>query len=311
MAVPARGRYSVRSGRLGLARPDREGVAINRIDAKFARLAAEARKGLLPYVTAGFPSLEATAEILRRMDRLGVAGVEVGFPYSDSIADGPVIQTSFTRVLERGQKVSEILDAIREVRPAIDVPLVAMLSFSIVNRIGVDRFFEQAAVAGFDGLIIPDLSLEEAADVAARAAARDLRLILLTAPTSPRERRETVARLSTGFVYYMSVAGTTGERDRLPDDLAENVRQLRLAAGKPVVVGFGVSRPEQVRAVCSVADGAIVGSAIVRRMLEAADAPGATPASVADAVESFTSDLMSGLPEETHGSGPAPVSDRV
>jgi tryptophan synthase alpha chain len=269
--------------------------AINRIDQKFRDLSASGKKGLLPYITAGFPSPAATAEIIRRLDRLGVAGIEVGFPYSDSIADGPVIQTSFTKALERAVKVEEIFAAIADARRTATVPLVAMCSFSIVYRYGAERFFAQAAKAGFDGLILADLSLEEAPAVAEQAAKHGLCLILLTAPTSTPQRRERIARIATGFVYYMSVAGTTGERDKLPADLVENVRQLKAASGKPVVVGFGVSRPEHVRTVCSVADGAIVGSAIVHRMLDAA-AKGADDKAVADAVEKFAAELMTGLP---------------
>lgn len=256
------------------------------------------RKGLLPYITAGFPSPAATTETLRRLDRLGVAGVEVGFPYSDSIADGPVIQTSFTRALERNLRVEQIFEAVADARRTIRVPLVAMASFSIVSRIGVDRFCQQAGAAGFDGLILADLSFEEAPAVAETVARHDLRLILLTAPTSTPQRREQIAKLATGFVYYMSVAGTTGERDRLPDDLVDNVRQLKQAGGKPVVVGFGVSKPQHVRSVCSVADGAIVGSAIVRRMLDATPDPAhARDDAVADAVEAFVRELLTALPE--------------
>ncbi len=270
---------------------------INRIDQKFQELAAAGRKGLLPYITAGFPSPSATTEILCRLDALGVAGVEVGFPYSDSIADGPVIQTSFTRALERGLRVNDIFRAIETARSRVQLPLVAMVSFSIVNRIGTETFCRRAAAAGFDGLIIADLSFEEAPTVADTAARSDLRLILLTGPTSTPQRREQIARISTGFVYYMSVAGTTGERDRLPEDLIENVRELRRVGGKPVVVGFGISRPEHVRSVCSVADGAIVGSAIVRRMLDAADGPNrGDESAIADAVEAFVRELMTGLP---------------
>jgi tryptophan synthase alpha chain len=268
--------------------------AINRIDAEFDALAKAGKKGLFPYVTAGLPSPAATTEILCRLDKLGVAGVEVGFPYSDSIADGPVIQTSFTRALEGGLRVAAIFDAVAAARRTADVPLMAMVSFSIVTRIGVDAFCDRAAAAGFDGLIIPDLSIEEAPDVSSRAAGRDLRLVMLTAPTSSAERRARIAEIATGFIYYMSVAGTTGERDALPPDLAANVKQLKAVSGKPVVVGFGISQPEQVRTVCSVADGAIVGSAIVRRMLAAID-DGGDATAVADAVEGYTAALMQGL----------------
>lgn len=273
---------------------------INRIDAKFAELARAGRKGLWPYITAGFPSVDATTEILRRLDALGVAGAEIGVPYSDSIADGPVIQTSFTRALEKGLRVADVFGAIEKARQrGVQMPLLCMVSFSIVTRMDADRFFERAARAGFDGLIMADLSFEEAPRVAEQAARHGLCVILLTAPTSTPERREMIARVSTGFVYYMSVTGITGERDRLPDDLVTNVERLRQASGKPIVVGFGISRPEHVRAVTAVADGAIVGSAIVRRMLDAADSANgsasAATTAVADAVESLVRELLTGL----------------
>lgn len=266
----------------------------NRIDQAFERLAREGRRGLLPYITAGYPDMVATAGLLRAFDRQGVTAVELGIPYSDSIADGPVIQTSFTRVLDKGFRLDDVFAMMGSVRGDISIPVLAMVSFSIVYRVGVDRFIERAKQAGFDGLIIPDLSLEEAPDVSKAAMDAALRLVMLVAPTSSTDRRERIAALSSGFVYYISVAGITGERSSLPADLVDNVNRLRSASGKPVAVGFGISKPEHVRQVCAAADGAIVGSAIVRRINQAVD-QGQTSEQIVRDVSRFISELMSGL----------------
>ena len=266
----------------------------NRIDQAFDQLHREGRKGLLPYVTAGYPDMASTAELLRACDRLGVAAVELGIPYSDSIADGPVIQTSFTRVLAKGFKLNDVFEMMGGVRGEISIPVLAMVSFSIVYRVGVERFVDRAAQAGFDGLIIPDLSLEEAPDVSRIVQQAGLRLVMLVAPTSPPDRRERIAGLSSGFVYYLSVAGITGERQSLPVDLAENVERLRAASGKPIAVGFGISRPDHVRQVCTVADGAIVGSAIVRRITQAIDR-GKPSGQIVNEVSDFIKELMTGV----------------
>ena len=260
----------------------------NRIDETFSRLAAQGQKGLWPYVTAGYPDLDTTAALLTELDRLGVAGVELGFPYSDPVADGPVIQTSFSRALENRLRPDDIFSCVRSLRGSISLPVLAMVSYSIVYRVGVERFVERAAGAGVDGLIIPDLSLEEADETATHIARGGLRLSMLVAPTTSPPRRERIAGLSTGFVYYLSVTGITGERDRLPDDLVANVERLRSASGRPVCVGFGVSKPEHVRRICSVADGAIVGSAIVRRMTRALDRKATRDELVRDVAELVT-----------------------
>lgn len=266
----------------------------NRIDRAFAGLAAQQRRGLLPYVTAGLPDLDTTRRVLEGLAGLGVTAVELGFPYSDPIADGPTIQSSFTRVLDRGIRVSEILDMVRDFRRQCDLPLLAMLSYSIVYRIGPEKFAARAREAGIDGLILPDLSLEEAPQMAKIAADAGLRLPMLVSPTSLEARRERIAATSTGFVYYMSVAGITGERAKLPPELVENVNKLRQASGQPVVVGFGIHTAEQVRLVCSAADGAIIGTALVRKMMQVEDAGGDKDAIVHAAVEAVR-EWMTGL----------------
>ena len=270
------------------------GDAANRIDERFTQLTRDGRKGLWPYITAGYPDLETTARLLEALDGLGVAGVELGFPYSDPVADGPVIQTSFSRALAGGLTLESIFKTVRAVRSTVRMPLLAMVSFSIVYRVGVERFLERAAEAGFDGLIVPDLSLEEA-DGTARAVERvGLRMVMLVAPTTSPERRERIASLSSGFVYYLSVSGITGERDQLPADLVANVERLRSVSGQPVCVGFGISKPDHVRRVCAAADGAIVGSAIVRRITDAIDRK-VRPDGIVEEITVFVTDLQAPL----------------
>lgn len=267
----------------------------NRIDRAFENLAAAGKKGLLPFVTAGLPDLGTTQRILETLADLGVTAVELGFPYSDPIADGPIIQESFTRVLDRGIRVKDILAMVARFRQKSQLPLLAMLSYSIVHRIGLAEFVGQARDAGIDGLILPDLSLEEAPSAAKVIADAGLCLPMLVSPVSPGGRRDRIAATCSGFVYYMSVTGITGERKALPPDLVDNVRQIRQASGRPVVVGFGISTAEQVRLVCSAADGAIIGSALVRKIMEAMNGGADTDAVVKVAADAVA-EWMHGLP---------------
>lgn len=248
---------------------DTSGVRIAEV---FRQLRREGRGALLPYFTAGYPSLEASADFLVCADALGVAGAEVGFPYSDSIADGPTICSSFQAALMQGLRVGDIFEMVSSVRQRISMLLLGMVSYSIVERVGVETFVDRASASGFDGLIIPDLSLEEAGRVRELLGASGLSLVMLVAPTTSAARRELICGLSGGLVYYVSVAGITGERGALPADLEANVAGLRRQTDLPVCVGFGLSGPEQVAAVCRFADGAILGSALVRRIAAGVDA---------------------------------------
>ena len=238
---------------------------MNPIDALFTRLRAEKRTAFMPFLTAGDPDVGATAALVRELARRGASLVEVGFPYSDPIADGPVIQASYTRALKKGVRVEDIFRSVRELGPA-GVPLVGMVSYSIVHRRGPEAFLNQAQEAGFSGAIVPDLPVEEAEGIARLAAGRDFKLIHLVTPTTPRERAVQIARLSTGFLYVVSTTGITGERDRLPEALVGHLAWLRQQTALPLCVGFGISTPDQMRLLRNVADGVIVGSAIVRRI---------------------------------------------
>jgi tryptophan synthase alpha chain len=202
----------------------------------------------------------------------------VGIPYSDPIADGPVIAASYHRALERGVKVAHIFQTLRTLRAEgsarfNDTPLVAMVSYAIVHRVGADRFLNDVATAGLDGLIVPDLPVEESTALIEKASRRNLKLIQLITPTTPRDRAIRIAQTTTGFVYYVSVAGITGERKSLPSELVETVGWLRTQTELPICIGFGISGPDQVRQLAPVADGLIIGSAIVRRLAGAINRP--------------------------------------
>lgn len=268
---------------------------MNRLRRRFQQLQASGQKALLPYVTGGYPDAATTMEILRGIDPTRCACVELGLPFSDPIADGPVIQTSFSRALEGGFRIDGLFDELAGQRDEIAVPLIAMVSYSIVYRREPRAFVARAANAGIDGLIVPDIPLEEVDELAAIGRDRDCPIVMLVAPTSRDPRRARIAALSEPFIYYQSTAGVTGEREQLPTDLLENVARLRAQSGKPVCVGFGISKPEHVAAVCRVADGAIVGSAIVRRMNAAVDRGASASATARDVIE-FIETLAAAVP---------------
>jgi len=240
------------------------------IDELFTKLRSEGRKALMPFVTAGDPDLEFTAAVLKELTDRGCPICEVGIPYSDPIADGPVIQASYTRALENNIRLTDILNTLGDVAGQIAAPLVTMVSYAIVYRQGPQQFVDRLVEHGIAGMIVPDLPAEESSSLAAVCQSRDVSLIQLVTPTTPRERAVRIAETSTGFLYYVSVAGITGERTRLPAELVENVGWLREQTSLPVCIGFGISQPKHVQQLAPVADGLIVGSAIVRRMAEAA-----------------------------------------
>jgi tryptophan synthase alpha chain len=247
---------------------------MNPIDATFQRLRSQKRKAFIPFVTAGDPDVAATQRLARTLAGHGASLLEIGFPYSDPIADGPVIQASYTRVLDRGLRLDDMFACARGIADApefIDgkVPLVAMTSFSLIHRRGPEVFLQQAAAAGFSGAIVPDLPVDESEMLAGLAADRDFKLIQLVTPTTPRDRAIAIARRSTGFLYCVSITGITGERDRLPDELLGRLAELRRHTDLPLCVGFGVSRPEHVRMLREVADGVIVASVLVRLVEQA------------------------------------------
>ena len=246
---------------------------MGQLDQLFADLRRQGRKALMPFVTAGDPDLAFTADVIKELDRRGCTMCEVGIPYSDPIADGPVIQASYTRALTKKIKVQAILDMLRGLDKQVKMPRVVMVSYAIVHRYGLKKFVADAQKAGACGAIVPDLLVEESTELAAVCKAADFSLIQLVTPTTPRDRALKITRSSTGFLYYVSVTGITGERTELPPSLVENVRWLRTQTDLPICIGFGISQPEHVKLLAPVADGLIVGSAIVRRVAQAADEP--------------------------------------
>jgi tryptophan synthase alpha chain len=236
---------------------------VTRIGRRFATLARDRRKAFLAFVTAGDPSLDRTVEVALGLEDAGVDVLELGVPFSDPLADGPVIQRASDRALKNGTRLSSVLDAVRRIRARSELPL---LLFSYVNpllRYGLDRLATDAAAAGADGVLVTDLPPEESAEWVACARRAGLDTVFLAAPTSPEARLKRVADCSRGFVYAVSRTGVTGERDTLSGDAAVLVGRLKALTDTPVALGFGLSTPEQVRAAAEVADGVVVGSAIV------------------------------------------------
>jgi tryptophan synthase alpha chain len=244
------------------------------ISRTFADLKARGRMAFMPFITAGDPDLDTTTALIGELARRGVDLIEVGFPYSDPIADGPVIQASYTRALRRGVRVHEIFDALSRLRVAQASagdagrvpPLLAMVSYSIILRHGTERFLDEARDTGFAGLIVPDLPGDEAGRLPDLVRGRNLDLVQLVSPTTPPERAVRIVQEASGFVYCISVAGTTGVRQELPAELREQLAWLRTQTDLPLAVGFGISQPEQVRGLRGLADGVIVGSALVKRL---------------------------------------------
>jgi len=270
---------------------------MNPIDSLFRRLRTQGRKAFIPFLTAGDPDVASTVRLARAVASAGARLLEVGFPYSDPIADGPVIQASYTRALDRGIRLDDVFACARQIAAAPEftegrVPLVAMTSFTLIHRKGPVAFLDQAVASGFNGAIVPDLPYEESEALAREAAARDFKLVQLVTPTTPRPRAARIARLSTGFLYCVSVTGITGERDRLPEDVRDQLAWLRTQTDLPLCVGFGISRPEHVRLLHDAADGVIVGSALMRRVEEVGRKPlEKVAAEVAALVESLTAAL--------------------
>ncbi|HYW80770.1 MAG TPA: tryptophan synthase subunit alpha [Thermoguttaceae bacterium] len=243
------------------------------IDQLFDRLRASGRKAFMPFITAGDPDLAFTADVIRELVARGSSMCELGIPYSDPIADGPVIQASYTRALDKKIKLAAILDTVATLTPELAAPIVTMVSYSIVYRHGLEQYIADAKRAGVAGAIVPDMPVEESGPLAEICRHEDFSLIQLITPLTPRERAIRIAEQTSGFIYYVSVAGITGERTELPQDILDNVAWLREQTPLPICIGFGISKPEHVKMLSPVADGLIVGSAIVRRIAQASDKP--------------------------------------
>jgi len=251
---------------------------VSRLDAAFSRIRSNGHPGLVTYVTAGDPDVPRSAAILRALDRAGADVLEVGVPFSDPLADGPVIQRATERALAAGTTLPRVLDMVGQARTDIAAPIVIFSYANPILRMGTATFAARARDAGVDGVLVLDLPIEEAGDFRGVMAEHGIDTIFLLSPTTTDERLRTAATLGSGFLYAISRLGVTGARDRIADGAREMVERVRAASSLPVALGFGISRPDHVREVGTWADAAVVGSALVKVIEEAGAAPDlATP----------------------------------
>jgi tryptophan synthase alpha chain len=262
--------------------PD-QNIPLNRIDTLFARLKSEGRPAMIAYITGGDPTLDSSAKIAIEMEKAGVDLLELGIPFSDPLADGLTIQMAAGRALAAGASVPGILDLVREIRKSSQIPIVLFAYLNPVYIYGFEKFQKDATAAGADGLLLLDLPPQEAARNSELASDHGLKTIRLIAPTTPLERLMEITDAAEGFIYYVSREGVTGEQSSLSTDIAERVAAIRALTKVPVAVGFGISNPEQAATVAGLADGVVVGSAIVRRIAEIGDTP-ELPFKIADFV---------------------------
>ena len=241
---------------------------MSRIADKFAELSKYHKKALITFITAGDPNLEITGELIPEMERCGADIIELGVPFSDPMADGPTIQKASERALSSGTTLESILAMVKSVRSRTQVPIILMGYFNPVFRYGTRKFVDDAVDAGVDGVLLVDLPPEEAHLFKVDAAAKGLDLIFLLAPTSDDKRIEKVARIGSGFIYYVSVTGVTGVRKSVEGSVFSSVERIRNRVNLPVVVGFGISDPAQAAVIAGIADGVVVGSALVKMFEE-------------------------------------------
>ncbi len=241
---------------------------MNRIEKKFLDLKTNRKKALIVFLTGGDPSLSKNEALIPALEKEGVDLVEIGVPFSDPLADGPVIQASSQRSLKRGTTLEKILALVRRVRRRSAIPLVLMSYYNPILHYGLARFSKDAKTAGVDGMIIPDLPPDEGREAAAIFAKAELDLIYLLAPTSTAERQKMISRLSRGFIYFVSVTGVTGTGRGISQNVLRQIEAVRRGCARAVCVGFGVSTPEQARRIARSADGVIVGSSIVQALAE-------------------------------------------
>lgn len=247
------------------------------ISDRFQSLRSQSQCALIPFITAGDPDLQTTAEALKVLDRNGADIIELGVPYSDPLADGPVIQAAATRALQKGTKLDDVLQMLTNVIPELTAPIVLFTYYNPIIHRGVENFLQQLSQVGVKGLVVPDLPLEEAESLLQPASEWGIEVILLVAPTSSPERIKAIAQKSQGFIYLVSVTGVTGIRSRLESRVGNLLQQMRQTTDKPIGVGFGISAPEQAKQVKDWgADAAIVGSAFVKRLADGTPAAGLT-----------------------------------
>ncbi len=241
-------------------------VIMNRIDKKFAELKKQRKKALIIYMTAGDPGLQKNEALIHSFEKDGVDLIELGVPFSDPLADGPVIQAASQRSLKRGTNLPKILKLVQRVRKRSQIPILLMSYLNPILRHGLESFAKSARKSGLDGVIIPDLPPDEGQDVAPIMRRHNIALVYLLAPTSTEKRIWLVSNSSRGFIYYVSLTGITGARKSVPVDLGRRIKAIKKTSRLPVCVGFGVSTPEQAKKVARFSDGVIIGSAVVKSL---------------------------------------------
>lgn len=259
-----------------------------RVEKKWQELRAEGKKAFIPYIMGGDPDLETTAAVLDAAADAGSDIIELGIPFSDPVGDGPVIQEAGQRALAAGVHLRDLFDLVKSFRRKHDTPLVFMTYFNPIFRFGTEAFVEASRQAGVDGFIVPDLPPEEAGELKAACDRAGLHLVYLVAPTCGEARMKTVADHASGFLYYVSRTGVTGMQKALATDLQEKLEALRRLTDLPVVVGFGVSNREQAETIAPMADGVVIGSAIVKLVAE-------SPEGAADRVREFVTPIIESL----------------
>ena len=264
---------------------------MNRIDKKFQELRDQGATAFMPYLCAGDPNPELTSKLLLTLEEAGADLIELGVPFSDPIADGPTVQRASERALTHRISLQQILEIVASLRTQTEIPIALMSYYNPIFRMGEDAFCKAAQDTGVDGVIIPDLPPEQAQSLLEIAPRYNLATIFLVAPTSPPERMKLIASVSTGFIYCVSVTGVTGARAMLSDEIAPMIAELRKHTDKPISVGFGVSTPDQATQIAQIADGVIVGSAIINVVEEHIN----DEARLFTAVKQFASDLAAGV----------------
>ena len=262
-------------------------LKMNRISQKFADLKASGKKGFVVYIGAGDPNLEATRQLALAFDRLGVDVLEIGVPFSDPLADGLVNQLAAQRGLESGTTPRKVLETVKAIRKESQIPVVLYVYFNILHRHGVEEFVRDCSKAGVDGLVVLDLPPEESEDFEELMRKHGVATIYLVAPTTPEDRIELIVKRGTGFIYYVSREGVTGMQQKVAANISEMTSKIRKHTDLPIAVGFGISNPEQARAVAQSAEAVVVGSAIVNQI----STHGATPELVSQ-VSKFTKELV-------------------
>ncbi|MBU1853196.1 MAG: tryptophan synthase subunit alpha [Candidatus Omnitrophica bacterium] len=237
---------------------------LNRIDKKFRELKRNRKKAFIAFLMAGDPSLRVTNDLIFELEKSGADIIELGIPFSDPLADGPTIQRASERALKNRINTDSVCNLVRNVRLKTDIPIVFLTYYNLVYQYGLERFVGKALSSGVDGVVIPDLPPEESDELRRIAKRRKFSIIHLVAPTSSSGRIKKIIDASSGFIYYVSLTGTTGARKELPKEIIGSLRKIKRMSKKPICVGFGISKREQVRSISKSADGVIVGSAIIK-----------------------------------------------